>query len=305
MADQTNERNELTDIIRENVHKLSTSFGCVVSEPAFALLDEVVEHPEHFSVEERRLISSIYEHAVRDAYIFQFLGQPLSLQLKKIGNDIIPHIRNNVNLFNTLINNKKLSLTTLSWLKSSVLDAEKLIDGLGSIEQAGYGEPKVVPLAKLIKTFVTNRISRSAQLGHPSYNVDYFFGDHYYSMFYLNPDSFELYVLGHIFDNFDKYAFCGEEYVDGKKVMNVRIDFTEDESNEGRVNILIRNDGHPFTGDSSAVFEKGVGHGSGLGLFSAKKLIEALGGSIRMQTYVNEQYTVGFLINLPIYGHTV
>ena len=24
-----------------------------------------------------------------------------------------------------------------------------------------------------------------------------------------------------------------------------------------------------------------------------------------MQTYVNEQYTVGFLINLPIYGHCV
>ena len=305
MADQTNERSEQISIIRENVHKQSKDFGYVVSEPARALHKELVEHPEDFSLEERRLIASIYEQAIEDAYIFQSLGKPLSIQLQKLWKDVVAHIRNNVDRFNTLIKNEKLSQYTLAWLQSSVLNADKLIDGLFNIEQAGYGDPEAVSLAKLIKSFVTNRNRMSAQLGDPSYNVDYFFGDYYYSKFYLNPESFELHVLGHIFDNFDKYAFCGDEYVNGERVKNVRIDFMEDESNENNVNILIRNDGHPFTGDLSAIFEKGVGHGSGIGLFSARKMIEAIGGSIQMQTYVNEEYTVGFLINLPIYGHSV
>lgn len=305
MADQTNERSEQISIIRENVHKRSKDFGYVVSEPARALHNELIEHPEVFSLEERRLIASIYEQAIEDAYIFQSLGKPLTLQLEKLWNDVVAHIRNNVDRFNTLIKNEKLSQYTLAWLQSSVLNTDKLIDGLFNIEQAGYGDPEAVSLAKLIKSFVTNRSRISAQLGDPSYNVDFFFGEYYYATFYLNPESFELHVLGHIFDNFDKHAFCGDKYVDGEKVKNVRIDFMEDESDEGRVNILIRNDGHPFTGDSSAVFEKGVGHGSGIGLFSARKMIEAIGGSIQMQTYVNEEYTVGFLINLPIYGHSV
>lgn len=305
MAVKTSEMSEQYSIIRENVHKRSMDFGDVVSEPARALHKELVEHPEFFSVEERRLISTIYEQAIEDAYIFQSLGKPLSFQLQKLGNDVIAHIRNNVDRFNLLLKNTKLSPYTLSWLQSSVLKSDNLIEGLEKIEQAGYGEPEAVQLARLIKTYVTKRNSRDAQLGDPIYNVDYFFGEYYYSTFFFNPESFELHVLGHIFDNFDKYAFSGEKYVNGERVKNICVSFIEDESDDSRASILIRNDGIPFAGDTNAVFEKGVGHGSGLGLFSARRLIEAAGGTIKMQTYENEQYTVGILINLPIYGRVI
>lgn len=305
MADRTSELSEQYSIIRENVHKRAKDFGYVVSEPARALHKELVEHPEFFSVEERRLITIIFEQAIEDAYIFQSLGKPLSFQLQKLENDVISHIRNNVESFNSLLKNEKLSAYTLSWLQSSILESEKLVDGLEKIEQAGYGKSEAVQLARLIKSYVTDRNGRAAQLGDPIYNVDYFFGEFYYSTFFLNPESFELHVLGHIFDNFDKYAFSGEEYVNGESVKNVCINFIEDESDDSRVNIIIRNDGHPFAGDTNAVFEKGVGHGTGLGLFSARRLIETIGGAIQMQTYVNEQYTVGILINLPIYGRVV
>lgn len=80
----------------------------------------------------------------------------------------------------------------------------------------------------------------------------------------------------------------------------VKIEFKEDNNNSKRINIFILNNGTPFLGDTSNVFEDGIGEGTGFGLYSAKKFLEAYDASIRMVTNIDEDYKVGFIINLPI-----
>ena len=82
----------------------------------------------------------------------------------------------------------------------------------------------------------------------------------------------------------------------------VRISFLKDSSNEHRINLIIENNGNPFIGDVNDIFEKGIGNGEGehVGLYSAKQFLKAYGATISMFTKNDEEYKVGFIINLPI-----
>ena len=142
-------------------------------------------------------------------------------------------------------------------------------------------------------------------LGEASYYTEYFFGEGYPAEVMLNPDSFKTHVLYHVFDNFDKHAFCGPEFESGEKNKHIRVDFFPNKTEAGRMDVLIRNNGRPFRGDTEAIFENGVGHGTGVGLFSARRFLAASGGTIRMTTYDDDEFTVGINISLPIYGISV
>lgn len=82
----------------------------------------------------------------------------------------------------------------------------------------------------------------------------------------------------------------------------VRIVFKKDEEHYNRLDIFIENNGKPFIGDFTKVFELGVGEGEGdhIGLYSAKKFLEFYGASILMYKPDYEDYTVGIKINLKI-----
>ena len=302
---QNNDNSELVRIVRENVHKNASRFGDTVKNPANALYSEMVKHPESFSVDERILISEIYTHAVEDGFLFQSLGKPLSYLLDRLSNGIIPRIRENVDKYNVLIKNESLSRGCVAWLRNSIAESKGLIECLSKIEEAGYGEPEEVLLSRYIKSYTTTRNGRFAILGDPCYYLEFFFGGFRDATVLMNVESFECHVLEHLFDNFDQHAFSGSDYQDGLKRKDIRIDFEEDASDNSRMNILIRNNGKPFNGDLNAVFEYSIGHGSGIGLFSAKRFITSLNGTISMLSYRDAPFTVGFNINLPIYGHAL
>lgn len=303
--DKDTQNVELGQVIRENAHKNAGLFGDVVSSPARELEKLMIESPESFTVEERRLISTIHANAIADAQVFQLIGKPLREQLKCVDNAFIPHIRENVNSYNRLLGNRNLNNVILMWLRQSVAKSDELIEGLGKFDSANFGNPEPFVLSRFLKGFITERNSRFALLGEASYYTEYFFGEGYPAEVMLNPESFKTHVLCHIFDNFDKHAFCGPEFESGGKGKHVRVDFYLDKTETGRMDVLIRNNGRPFRGDTEAVFENGVGHGTGIGLFSARRFLAASGGTVRMITYDDDEFTVGININLPIYGITV
>lgn len=81
----------------------------------------------------------------------------------------------------------------------------------------------------------------------------------------------------------------------------VRVRFTKDNKYERRINIFIENNGYPFEGDVNKVFDWGVGSGSGIGLASAKSFLKNYDASIEMIKNIDETFTVGLKINIPIY----
>lgn len=87
-------------------------------------------------------------------------------------------------------------------------------------------------------------------------------------------------------------------YVNDKKV---RVRFTKDLENDRRINVFIENNGFPFEGDPNSVFDWGIGSGSGIGLASAKSFLKHYDASIKMIQDIDETFTVGLKINIPIY----
>ena len=302
--DKDTQNTDLGQVIRENAHKNADLFGIVVSSPAWELEKLMIESPETFRVEERRLISTIRANAVADAQVFQLIGKPLKEQLRFVENSFIPHIKENVGFYNHLLGNRNLNNVILMWLRQSVSKSDELIEGLEKFESADFGNPEPFVLSRFLRSFITERNKRFALLGETSYYTEYFFGEGYPVEVMLNPESFKTHVLCHVFDNFDKHAFCGPEFESGEKGKHIRVDFFLNKTETGRMDILIRNNGRPFKGDTEAIFENGVGHGTGIGLFSARRFLAASGGTVRMTTYDDDEFTVGISINLPVYGIT-
>ena len=94
---------------------------------------------------------------------------------------------------------------------------------------------------------------------------------------------------------------CANTYENIVKEKKVHLVFQADDTDEKRMNILIENNGEPFTGDTEKVFEKGMSNdeGTGIGLYSARQFLEAYGGTIQMY-HAEGIYKVGFKINIPI-----
>lgn len=116
--------------------------------------------------------------------------------------------------------------------------------------------------------------------------------------------SFWVWLLNII--KFRKDKSTHQDFINGlptsMREKRVRISFQKDMSNKHRINLIIENNGKAFKGDVNDVFEKGIGDGVGehIGLYSARQFLKAYGATITMFTKDDEEYKVGFLINLPI-----
>ena len=70
------------------------------------------------------------------------------------------------------------------------------------------------------------------------------------------------------------------------------------------VSLIIENNGIPFDGEIDSIFNWGyhTGKGSGIGMFSAYEYINKYGGNIIAESTPNSEFTIRFIIKLPIYG---
>ena len=116
----------------------------------------------------------------------------------------------------------------------------------------------------------------------------------------INRDIFLEHVLINIKENINTHAFGTLKYKHKfiwEKTVCVEID-----ENESMITILISNNGEPFCGDISKVFEYGYCYGekkhSGIGMHSIKKSMTELGGDVMFMKLSNPPYTTTYKILL-------
>lgn len=328
--------NDLMSKVREHKHNYSEDFGLVVSAPVKSLLKELIYNPNIFSVDERERIIDMFSQSMEMRGIYECLGWPVGIQLSKVKNEMIPCIRNNIEFYSTLIgkNAEFQDRWLVSKLKMALNEAESLCNKLENIEQFEYGESEPFNLkAEIKETFLKDNSATGLHGGQP-FQIETFFGEYSDIMVDMNRKSFRTHLLGNIIKNLHDHAFKGEKVYSPEiplkeklslwtrlliffgfrkftpvyslpstlQEKRVRISFKKDIPNEHRINLIIENNGNAFYGDVNDVFEKGIGNGEGehIGLYSAKQFLKAYGATIKMFTNNNEEYKVGFLINLPI-----
>lgn len=109
-------------------------------------------------------------------------------------------------------------------------------------------------------------------------------------------------LISRLLKLFKKNSFISETKEEPVSENKVRIIFQSDKENANRLDVLIENNGAPFTGDKKKVFELGIGEGEGdhIGLYSARKFLEYYGATIEMYEPSYEDFTVGIKINLRL-----
>lgn len=225
-------------------------------------------------------------------------------------------------------------------LRMALNEVDSLCNNLENIESFEYGISEPFNLkAEVRDAFLKDNSARSV-LGETSIRIETYFGDLSDVQVDMNKKNFRTHVLGNIIKNLHDHAFkeidnssydtpilnirlplwkkflsfilprlslsavnpkatfCVRDYFEKK----VRIRFVKDENNNRRMNLIIENNGKDFIGDREAVFDKGVGNGSGIGLYSARQFLKHYGANINMLPSVtmDDEYKVGFIINLPI-----
>lgn len=116
----------------------------------------------------------------------------------------------------------------------------------------------------------------------------------------IDPEIFLNHVLINVKENINTHAFgtntFKQKYVWEKKVC------IEVQDGDSQISILVDNNGEPFKGDITKVFEYGYCHGekkhSGIGMHSIKKSMTELGGDVEFKKSSKPDYTTTYKLVL-------
>lgn len=116
----------------------------------------------------------------------------------------------------------------------------------------------------------------------------------------IDPEIFLNHVLINVKENINTHAFgtntLRQKYVWEKKVC------IEVQDGDSQISILVHNNGEPFKGDITKVFEYGYCHGekkhSGIGMHSIKKSMTELGGDVEFKKSSKPDYTTTYKLVL-------
>lgn len=331
-------QNTLMNKVREYKHNYAEDFGLVVSVPAKELFKEFLVNPEAFTFEEKERIQEVFINSLEMGGAYEGLGLPISIQLNKVKNKMVPQIRNNAKLFSSIVGKAAIfnDRWLISKLKMALNETESLCCELENIEYLEYGASEQFNLkAELKEAFNKDNFATGVKGGVPIY-PEFIFGECFDIMVEMNRKSFRTHFIGNIIKNLHDHAFkhfdeslptlsshnnidwwkriwlfitsiftrTTETAIQTMPEKRVRISLKKDEKNEHRINLIIENNGAPYNGDVDDVFEKGIGDGEGehIGLYSVRQFLNAYGATIKMYTDPEnkEGYKVGFIINLPI-----
>lgn len=330
--------------VREHKHNYAEDFGAVVSVPARLLFDEWVKNPEAFTTDEVKSIHTLYAESLEQQGQYNMLGLPIDIQLYRLKERMIPKIKQNAHLLKEILSKGQTEYQSAGFvlrLQRAINKTDELCEHLASIEQLDYGEKQKINITEvMVDTFERKLSESSIRIIRP-------YGELTRCCACLNEDGFRTYLLGNIIKNLNEHAF---EELDTEGITSpldgipslfawlpywalkilypskkndflaaerritekiVRIKLEENQQDPSKITIIIENNGKPFVGDVSAVFENEVSvaddgsiiphvSGKGIGLYSAKQFIEASGGTMEMIVEPNAEYKVGFKIVLPI-----
>lgn len=113
----------------------------------------------------------------------------------------------------------------------------------------------------------------------------------------LNTIDFQDFVLNNFKSNLLEKAFFKRNNVRNR--IKVYISCKDD-----KLAICLSNNGEPFKGDTSRIFEEhytfGEIRGNGQGMYDARKYMNYIGGDIQMQAFQYMEYPVRFVLIFPI-----
>lgn len=224
--------------------------------------------------------------------------QAICGQFKTIESSIIPSIKEISNFYASLRDQPIFNLAThigqkaYNLIRESVDETEGLCERLikhNSIYLETETNISKVDLFELvIKVFGT--LDADVDYKTTVYKIPLF----------LDRNRFTNDVLLNIYQNIERYAFPKEKYelktLFQKKVM---ISF-EEINNDWQIEIS--NNGEPFNGDITKMFECGYHHGSvqgsGYGMYTAKQYMKSIGGDIKMECPTDSEFKVKFILKI-------
>lgn len=304
---------QLEEILRQidiNHHTLKGQIEYVIVKPAERMLKPNSirnDIPDYDSIVSN--IQSIYNRAFETLESFANIGKSnesdatakyniICQQLKTIETFIIPSIKKIVSSYKKLKDEPIFNLDTKMGLKAynlvrvSIKECNGLCERLISHNATYLVDKKSeneIDLFGLV-TKVFNTLEANVIIKTTSYSIK----------FAVDENRFKNEVLLNIYQNIERYAFPRYKY-DMVTLLQKRV-LISFENIDGGWQIEIANNGEPFKGDISKMFECGYHYGNdqgnGYGMYTAKQYLKSIGGDITMQSSPEEEYKVKFTIKL-------
>lgn len=295
--------------IRRNRHANSELCGSAFTGPIEALMDEMITFPEHFTIEERMNILSIFRETTKSAAAYKCLGVPYMVLFDKVKENIKKVSLKNGVFCKSILSKQKTANGedfTRSLLNSLIKAQPKqdawlnLLDHLK--DKIEFGQSNCFSLYSIVSSTFRG-INNNIRGGKKSIEVDVLGREFCDEQVFLPQEDFVKYVLNAIITNLDKHAF--PQNWSSKKTDAIRIRFSLSDDSS-LILVKIANNGVPFDGDCEEIFKEGVtcGNGDGIGLFEARKFLEKFNSSIVMDPVGDDDYKVSFTISIPIYNET-
>lgn len=307
--------------VRIHKHTYAGQFGNVVVDPISTLMEELLVHPEIFTIEERKDMLECYRQVMQISGQYEVLGYTLSEQLLKVKDQMIPTIKANCALLENTISkprdfHENSLVEVLRWAIGNTPD---VCLKLSNIEEDDKGETKVINLIKFVEDYFKEEQRITNLKGLPSYDIAIYGREFSNICIQIDPEGFKNSVLHNIIENTHKHAFSHENknydtFVSSETFMKkqrsntsiiqnkqVQIVFKKENNKANYIIMTIGNNGKPYNGDPNNVFDYGVGENTGIGLYSAKDFLIKNRATIEMISTPNEEFTVHFSIKIPIY----
>lgn len=310
------ENKDIYKKVRIHKHTYAGGFGNVVVDPISTLIEELLVHPEIFTIEERKDILECYRQVMQISGQYEVLGYTLSEQLSRVKDKMIPTIKANCTLLEKTISQPRhfQENSLVEVLRWAIGKTPDICDKLSKIEEDDKGEKKVINLIKLVDDYFKEEKRIRNIKGLPSYDFAIYGRELSNTCIQIDPEGFKNSVLHSIIENTHKHAFNHENknydtIVSKKQRSNastiqnkqVQIVFKKDNNDSNYITMTIENNGKPYTGDSDKIFDYGVGENTGIGLYSAKDFLIKNGATINMASTPDDEFTVHFIIKIPIY----
>lgn len=322
--------NDINKLVRLHKHNYAGEFGNVVVDPLLSVLEELIKNPQLFEEEEKQRILDGLRKSLHSQGAYDLLGYVLSEQLTQLKDVIVPGINDNSELLKSILakyrNFENPYLPDI--LKWSLEHTQSLSFKLLNIQNDDKGTSKPIPLLDFVEQLFIEDKEEKNRKGKSSFEYEIFGRELSDIQVFLEPDGFKNNVIHNIIENIHKYAFPETIYVAFKKKSlyeklierinymlglqkyitieerKVRISLCQTPDETNMVSLIIENNGIPFDGEIDSIFNWGyhTGKGSGIGMFSAYEYINKYGGNIIAESTPNSEFTIRFIIKLPIYG---
>ncbi len=307
--------NEIIDMIEVNKHDITMRLRRVVLDP-ISLMNKNGSATLIYYSENAIMNKKITEQATYIMELFckkwrnlnstddEQLNQMLDI-IRKVNEEIILQIKEIIDYYKYCIEQKHFFEETesgnnaLQRMTKAVNNSDGIYKDLLRLDSVEYDKNKNVQkycLLELLQEYLDDVDAEVIYVNE--WNVSSF-------QIFIDKDKFQNHVLINIANNIQKHAFGTLEFAN-KPLWEKEVNIAIKDSNNNYI-ITIKNNGEVYKGDSSRIFDYGYCYGkqknNGIGMYSARKSMKELGGSIEFLSTPNDKYHVCLILTIPKNGN--